>query len=172
MRLISIIFLLTFITGCSMNKEQRKLQRKSKKVEKLYLKSKRIAIENGLTVKDTVEAIVIYIPKKAYIDTIIPEETDSLVMENEDIIVTYTKDEEGDVKLAAEIKPNPKEVKGPVVVERTSKPVFIEKETTLIQKIYLKVGAWAFWGMIILFLLLLIYLAYRIYRKVQAGGIL
>lgn len=83
-KIFSLLIVIIILSGCKLNREQRRANRKSKKIEQ-------IAKEEGLYKTDTASATVQYITEVARIDTFILEFTDTVYLENENLSLSIIK---------------------------------------------------------------------------------
>jgi hypothetical protein len=143
MRGLVIALILALLTGCT---PEKKLQRAHRKVEKLTIRFPQ------LLQKDTLIDTVKVITPTVTTDTLFHRDTDTVIVNNERLKIQYIK--VGDtIKLMGECK-------GDTVYQRVEIPVerIVVQKQSLLDKLKKGIN----WLLVIAFLLLLLYVAYKV----------
>lgn len=154
MRIFAILLLILLFSACNITKEQRSLKKQSNRIEKLDRKAKRIATENGLTRKDTVQSIVEYITNPVRIDSVFFHDVDTLLIEKENLSIKYINTPEY-IYLSASCDTIVIRDTLEVIVDKIAPIRYIEKDLTQWQQAMMKTGKGLFWLLIVALILLI-----------------
>ena len=141
-------FIILILTSCGSTKETRKTKRASHRIEKLERKSKRIAIENGLTIQDTLTSYVNYYTTAVRTDSIFSHSVDTVYLNKGNLSVKYIKTPEY-VYLSGKCDTIFKRIEVKVPYEAKAKVVYKETPLTKWQGFKMKLGAGLFWLIIV-----------------------
>ena len=141
------VFVAFLLFSCS-TKEIRQTKRASHKIEKLERKSKRIAIEHGLTIQDTLTSYINYYTTAVRTDSIFSHSIDTVYLNKGNLSVKYIKTPEY-VYLSGKCDTIFKRIEVKVPYETKAKVVYKETSLTKWQGFKMKLGAGLFWLVIV-----------------------